>query len=190
MPEQTTLPLAENGKTPWDRLFAADLRAVHLICCSAQPRIGRAAAIAISKLGNGWIYPIMGFTIFAFLGRESLRLILIGGLNAGLLHLLYPHIKRRIGRPRPFQADPRLRSLMTVLDEHSFPSGHMMTLSGVLVPVVLVWPAAALSAAALLLATAWSRVATAHHYPTDVLAGTLLGITLACPISAGFLAVW
>lgn len=65
-----------------------------------------------------------------------------------------------------------------------------MSLSGVLVPVVFVWPAAAMSAAALMLIMAWSRIATAHHYPSDILAGTLLGIVLAYPLSVCFFAVW
>jgi len=109
--------------------------------------------------------------------------------NAGVLHCLYPLIKRRIGRPRPFRVDPRLRSLVSVLDEHSFPSGHMMTLSGVLVPIVLVWPSAMLSAAVLLLVMAWSRIATAHHYPSDIFAGAFLGIAFACPLSICLLAL-
>ena len=92
--------------------------------------------------------------------------------------------------PRPFRVDPHLPSLLAALDEHWFPSGHAMSLSGVLVPVVFVWPAAAMSAAALMLIMAWSRIATAHHYPSDILAGTLLGIVLAYPLSVCFFAVW
>lgn len=178
-------------KTVWaGRLLDADLAAVRIISRSARPAIGRAFAIVISKLGNGWLYPIMGAIVFAWLGSAGFRVIVLAGLNAVLLHCLFPHIKRRIGRPRPFRVDPRLQSLLAVLDEHSFPSGHTMTLSGVLVPIILVWPAAALSAAALLIFMAWSRIATAHHYPSDIFAGAILGVVLAYPVSACFLAYW
>jgi undecaprenyl-diphosphatase len=192
MPEHTyPLPAIKDGSPPWlGRALNADLAAVRLISRSAQPMVGRASAIAISKLGNGWIYPILGFVVFQFLGQAGLRVAVLAGLNAALLHCLYPYIKRRIGRPRPFAVDPHLRSLLSVLDEHSFPSGHVMTLAGVLVPIVLVWPSAALSASVLLLVMAWSRIATAHHYPSDILAGALIGIVLACPLSFGLLAVW
>lgn len=192
MPERAyPLPVLKDGSPPWlSRALDADLAAVRLIARSAKPPLGRASAILMSRLGNGWIYPLLALAVFEVLGREALPAALIAGLNAVLLHCLYPYVKRRIGRPRPYHADPRLRSLLAVLDEHSFPSGHMMTLSGVLVPIVLVWPSAAPAAAVLLLAMAWSRIATAHHYPSDIVAGALLGGVLTCPLSFGLLAVW
>jgi undecaprenyl-diphosphatase len=183
----TQMPL----RVMWaERLRHADLAAVHLISRSARPRIGRVSAVAISKLGNSWLYLIIIPIIFGGLGREGFRVVFLGALNAALLHLMFPIIKRKIGRPRPFQADPRLRSLLAVLDEHSFPSGHTMTLSGVLTPIVLVWPGAILSALALLFLMAWSRIATAHHYPSDIFAGAILGIVLAYPLSILVLAIW
>ena len=173
-----------------ERLRRADLAAVRLISRSARPKVGRASAIAISKLGNSWLYLIIISIVFEGLGRTGFRVVFAGALNAGILHCMFPYIKRWFGRPRPFRADPHLPSLLAVLDEHSFPSGHTMTLSGVLVPVVLVWPATALSAATLLALMAWSRIATAHHYPSDILAGALLGILLAYPLSICILAIW
>ncbi|WP_245276173.1 phosphatase PAP2 family protein [Methylocapsa aurea] len=172
------------------RLLAADLAAVRFIARSAKPAVGRAFAIVISKLGNGWLYPILGALIFGWLGSAGIQVAALAGLNAVLLHCLFPLIKRRIGRPRPFRVDPHLRSLLAVLDEHSFPSGHTMTLSGVLVPIVLVLPATALSAVALLCCMAWSRIATAHHYPSDIFGGLFMGVVLAYPLSACLLAVW
>ncbi|WP_091682921.1 phosphatase PAP2 family protein [Methylocapsa palsarum] len=172
------------------RLHDADLAAVRFIARSSHFTLGRACAIVMSKLGNGWIYLILGALVFQFLGRDAFRVAVLGGLNALLLHCLYPSIKRRVGRQRPFKADPDLRSLLAVLDEHSFPSGHVMTLSGVLVPIVLVWPATALASLVLMACMAWSRIATAHHYPSDIFAGTALGVVLAYPLSICFLSIW
>jgi undecaprenyl-diphosphatase len=173
-----------------ERLWRADLAAVQVISRSARPKVGRASAIAISKLGNSWLYLIIISVVFEGLGRTGFRVVFVGALNAGLLHCMFPYIKRWIGRPRPFRVDPRLPSLLAALDEHSFPSGHAMTLSGVLVPIVLVWPATAISAAALMMLMAWSRIATGHHYPSDIVAGALLGALLAYPISTCILAIW
>jgi undecaprenyl-diphosphatase len=173
-----------------ERLRRIDLAAVRVISRSARPKVGRASAIAISKLGNSWLYLIILSVVFEGLGRTGFRVVFIGCLNAGLLHCMFPYIKRRIGRPRPFRVDPRLPNLLAVLDEHSFPSGHTMTLSGVLVPIVLVWPATAISAATLMALMAWSRIATGHHYPSDIVAGAILGIVLAYPLSLCVLAVW
>ncbi|WP_159727817.1 phosphatase PAP2 family protein [Methylosinus sp. Ce-a6] len=173
-----------------DRLLRADLAGVHLMTRSTKSTLGRLLAIAISKLGNGWIYPILAAAIFALAGSEAWPVVALASLNAALLHTLFPIIKKRIGRPRPFRVDPRLTSLLKILDEHSFPSGHMMTLTGVLAPIVIAWPSAALSALALILSMAWSRIATAHHYPSDVLGGSALGIAMGYPLSACILGHW
>ncbi|MEJ0094182.1 MAG: phosphatase PAP2 family protein [Methylocella sp.] len=187
---------ADNGRSPYERgrcatlwasskqkLSYADLVAVHVVSRSARSRIGRASAVAISKLGNGWLYPIIALMIFEHFGNKAVRVIIAAGLNAGLLHCLYPYIKRRIGRPRPFRTDNSLISLFGALDEHSFPSGHAMTLSGVLVPIVLAWPDSASAAASLMVLMGWARIASGHHYPSDICAGAALGFVLAYPLS-------
>jgi len=172
------------------RLFDLDLAAVHLFSRTARSAIGRFLAVAISKLGNGWIYLILAPIVLIGLGWQGLHVAALAGLNAALLHMLYPIIKRRFGRKRPFHVDARLPSLLKTLDDHSFPSGHAMTLTGVLAPIVIAWPATTLSAGLLLLSMAWSRIATAHHYPSDVAAGVALGAGLSYPLASGILAYW
>ena len=166
-------------------MVAADLAAVRRISAAAERSpAGRMFAVAISKLGNGWIYPILAAIIFAAWGwDDGKRLILLAAANAALTHVLYPIIKRRFKRLRPFKVDPRVPSLLYTLDEHSFPSGHAMTLTGVLAPVVLLWPAATVSAVVMACCMAWSRVATGHHYPSDVAAGVALGVGLGYALS-------
>lgn len=170
------------------RFLAADLAAVHYFSRSARPTATRFLAIGISKLGNGWIYLLLFPTVFYGLGWRGWPVVLIAAANAALLHVLYPIIKRRFERKRPFHVDARLPSLLKTLDEHSFPSGHAMTLTGVLAPIVLAWPAVTLSAAVLVLSMAWSRIATAHHFPSDVVAGVALGAAVAIPLSSYALA--
>jgi undecaprenyl-diphosphatase len=171
------------------RLSAADLLAVHFFSRSVRWRIGRTSAFVISKLGNGWLYPILALMIFAHFGAKAVRVILAASLVAGVLHCMYPAIKRYIGRPRPFRTDARLSSLFGVLDEHSFPSGHLMTLTGVLVPIVIAWPDCLGGAVALVLLMGWARIASGHHYPTDICAGAAMGFGLSYPLSAWMLAV-
>ncbi len=194
MPNHAARPHNALGRLPpafsrfIDRLIAADLEAVRKISNSSRSEFGRAFAIAISKLGNGWIYPILATVVFAAWGLAGYRIILLAAANAALMHCLYPIIKRRFRRLRPFKVDPALSSLLDTLDEHSFPSGHAMTLTGVLAPIVMLWPAMAISAVVMACCMAWSRVATAHHYPTDVVAGALLGVGVGYPISVSIVA--
>jgi undecaprenyl-diphosphatase len=175
---------ASRASTWIAKFVEADLEAVRIITRTASSSGGRLFAIAVSKLGNGWIYPILAAFVFAAWGLAGYRIILLAAANAALMHCLYPVIKRRFRRVRPFKADPNLPSLLNTLDEHSFPSGHAMTLTGVLAPIVMLWPATAISAALMGCCMAWSRIATGHHYPSDVFAGILLGVGVSYPISA------
>ncbi|WP_395665737.1 phosphatase PAP2 family protein [Methylocella sp.] len=169
-------------------LSSADLGAVRFFSRAGRWRVGRGSAALITRLGDGWLYPILALMIVAHFGAKAPRVILAAGLNAGLLHCLYPTLKRLIARPRPFHIDARLASRARVLDEHSFPSGHAMTLCGVLTPIVMAWPDCLSAAAALMALMGWARIATGHHYPSDVCAGVGLGLILSYPISVWALA--
>jgi undecaprenyl-diphosphatase len=164
-----------------DRINETELRLVRLASRAADSPIQRRLAILFSRLGNGWFYPLLFVILIVKWGSFSLRIAGPAAVNAGLLHAIYPLLKARCARRRPFQVDRRLNSLLDVLDQHSFPSGHAMTVSGVLTPVVMYWPEAAFSAIFVGAGIAWSRIASAHHYPSDVLAGTILGVGVGYP---------
>ena len=176
--------------TSWLRKAAkSDLGAVHYCARMTRRPVTKWFAITISKLGNGWIYLMLAPALALDMGWRALPIIISALINAALLHLVYPMMKRRFRRRRPYHADPRLTSLLQTLDEHSFPSGHVMTLTGVLLPIILALPAARAPALGLLLAMAWSRMATAHHYPSDVIAGVVIGAALAFPLTRWVMAL-
>jgi undecaprenyl-diphosphatase len=108
---------------------------------------------------------------------------MVSGIAMLIAHLLYPWIKLACARERPFAICDQLRPLLKTLDRLSFPSGHLMTLTAASVPILLVFPHFWPGVALVWLAMAWSRVACAHHFPTDVIAGTALGVSIATPLS-------
>lgn len=167
----------------WARLSAAELSIVRGFAWTARWWPTRSLAVGLSWLGNGWVYLAIGGGALLASGWRALPAIVVGALNAGLLHCLYPSIKRAVARPRPYRSDHSLVPLLRALDEHSFPSGHSMTLSAALVPLVLVFPGVLAPAAAMVVLMAWARLASAHHYPSDVAAGTMLGLSVSYPIS-------
>ncbi len=165
-------------------LAQQELNIVYFFSLTARPLLLKFSAVTISKLGNGWIYIILALVAYYYAGNRSLPIIVLGIINALTLHLLYPKIKKIFRRRRPFIVDIKLPSLLNTLDDHSFPSGHAMTLTGVLTPIVIAWPSVSYSALALIVSMAWSRIATAHHFPSDVIAGITMGLCVAYPLSS------
>jgi undecaprenyl-diphosphatase len=176
------------GRFGLARLSSVELYLVHGCVLSARTRPLRCSAIALSWLGNGWVYLALGAGSVVAAGWKAFPALLIGSLNAGLLHCVYPSIKRWFARPRPYQRDAALVPLLNVLDQHSFPSGHTMTFTAVLVPLVLAFPYLTAAAFTTGLLMAWARLASAHHYPSDVLAGAVLGASVSYPTSVYALA--
>ena len=177
------------GRTARNSLARLDIAIVRRCVALARSRAGRFAAIASSWMGNGPLYIALAAAALLMAGRRGAGVILIAAINIGLLHQLYPIIKRWTARPRPSSADTRLVPLLRVLDEHSFPSGHSMTLTAALLPIVLAIPGTFQFSLVLWVVMAWSRLATAHHYPSDVLAGTMLGAAVSYPLSGFGLAL-
>ncbi len=88
-------------------------------------------------------------------------------------------IKPLVARLRPCDVDLSITLLIPHPGEFSFPSGHSMSSFAAATALFLYrkkWGAAALVLAALI---GFSRLYLYVHYPTDVLAGALIGVGLA-----------
>lgn len=99
-------------------------------------------------------------------------------------------LKNTVARPRPCWINQEIELLISVPRDYSFPSGH--TMSGIIASVVLLHYHRAVGAAALTLAllVAFSRLYLYVHFPTDVLAGALMGVLVglaAVTFCEGFL---
>lgn len=129
----------------------------------------------ISRLGDGWFwYGLMA--VFAALGGmrgivASLQMLVTGFVA----WLLYRTLKLHTRRPRPFHAHRDVMARALALDEFSFPSGHTLHAVSFSIVAVAWFPALALSLIAFTALVAVSRVVLGLHYPTDVLAGALIG---------------
>jgi undecaprenyl-diphosphatase len=107
------------GRYSLARLSAAELCLVHGISRTASPPLARCLAIALSRLGNGWFYLALGTGCLFAVGVSAVPILTAGLLNALVLHCMYPLIKRRVARPRPYQSDPTLVPLLRVLSTPS-----------------------------------------------------------------------
>jgi undecaprenyl-diphosphatase len=103
--------------------------------------------------------------------------LLAGGAGYGL--------KVLIGRPRPYEADPSLRTPDGPEDTPAMPSNHASLAFGW--ATVLAADEPVLFVPAYLLATgiAFSRMYNGVHYPSDLAAGALLGIAAGTAVVTG-----
>ncbi len=133
----------------------------------------------ISKSADGYLYAIAAVMLL-FITPQSGQLFLKAGLlSYGMKVPLYMLIKRRVRRKRPFDDLEGVNFLLAPPDEFSFPSGHT---AGAFVFAIICGHLFPLSYAPLLLwasLVGFSRIYVGVHYPTDILAGALLGVLCA-----------
>jgi undecaprenyl-diphosphatase len=174
------------------RMLIEDIQRVELALVRRQAHIGRRGwvrpfALVLNHLGNGWLYPLL-IVVLLWLSPEDFLVVLVSaGAAAGVAHLVYPAIKRWVARLRPFEVDPAMPPLLRTMDRYSFPSGHCMTITAVAIPVAVTHPALSLPAVLTCLLIGWARMLAAHHYPSDILAGTALGALAALPATLALL---
>jgi undecaprenyl-diphosphatase len=85
-----------------------------------------------------------------------------------------------IGRPRPYLVSTEILQLIPApLTTHAFPSGHTAVSFAAATAIVLGAPEIGVVAFILAVGVGLGRVAVGVHYPSDVVAGALLGILCA-----------
>lgn len=146
---------------------------------TSQYRLIRDSFRLASRLGDGIFWYVLMIGILVMQGAEGVTPV-IHMATAGLAGtLLYKWLKGKTLRPRPYQVRQDIYLTGTPLDKFSFPSGH--TLHAVVFTCVALsyYPHLSLVLLPFTLMVALSRVVLGLHYPSDVLAGALLGSLIA-----------
>lgn len=88
-------------------------------------------------------------------------------------------LKNMIHRDRPCWIDPSITLLVKSPSDYSFPSGHSMNGFTASVSILLCDKKLGIPAVILATAIAFSRLYNFVHFPTDVIAGIVIGIVSA-----------
>ena len=146
---------------------------------TSQVRLIRDLFRLVSRLGDGLFWYSLMLLILLFEGSEGLLPVLHMALAGLSGTLLYKWLKGKTLRPRPFEVHQDIFMTGKPLDKFSFPSGH--TLHAVVFGLVAInyYPALSFIIMPFVSMVALSRVVLGLHYPSDVLAGALVGSLIA-----------
>ncbi|MBV8466257.1 MAG: phosphatase PAP2 family protein [Burkholderiales bacterium] len=133
----------------------------------------------ISRLGNGRFWYVFLAALLATGGhaayRPAAQMVVVGVVGL----LVYKLLKRATSRPRPFMRSDAIHRAADVLDEYSFPSGHTLHAVSFTTIALAYYPFLAGLLIPFTLLVAASRPVLGLHYPSDVLAGAIIGALLA-----------
>jgi len=129
----------------------------------------------VSRLGDGWLWYALILAMPLIRPNDGLALALLMAATGLTCTVTYKLLKRWLIRERPFISFPSINCGTPPLDRYSFPSGHTLhavcftSIIAMMAPGLL-WPLLPFT-----LSVAASRVVLGLHYPSDVVAGALIG---------------
>jgi undecaprenyl-diphosphatase len=146
---------------------------------TSQYRLIRDFFRIASRLGDGIFWYGLMAGILLLHGTEGLTPVIHMALAGLSGTLLYKWLKGKTLRPRPYEVHQDIWLAGTPLDKFSFPSGH--TLHAVVFSLVAIgyYPQIAIIVVPFAVMVGLSRVVLGLHYPSDVVAGALIGATIA-----------
>lgn len=112
-------------------------------------------------------------------GLQALIALAVSHIPVAVAKKLYPRL-------RPYLALPDIHTFRNPLKDHSFPSGHTTAIFASTVPYMIAYPVLTAVLLPLACTVGFSRIYLGLHYPSDVMAGAVIGSGVA----AGTLALW
>jgi undecaprenyl-diphosphatase len=138
----------------------------------------------VSRLGDGMFwYALMG-VLAALGGTRGIVCALHMALTGIVAATMYKGLKRWTRRPRPFRTHDAIVPYIAPLDEFSFPSGHTLHAVSFTLIALAYFPVLAPLLVPFTVLVMLSRIVLGLHYPSDVLAATVIGSVL------GALSLW
>lgn len=157
------------------RLYATDLNALILFNSSIKCKFLDRIMPLITHLGSA-IGTILICLLLIIFGKNELRIIGLQALVALVLsHIPVHFLKHKICRLRPKDALPNINTFNISLDYYSFPSGHTTAIFAIAVTLSLNIQTLIPICLPIALLVGITRLYLGVHYPSDLLAGVVVG---------------
>ncbi|OAB46090.1 phosphatase PAP2 family protein [Paenibacillus glacialis] len=127
------------------------------------------ATFTISTSLLVWVF---GSPPWSTAGAQAAIALAVSHIPVAIAKKLYPRI-------RPYLALPETNTFRNPLSDHSFPSGHTTAAFAIAIPFIVAIPELWSLFLSLSIIVGFSRIYLGLHYPSDVLAGVVIGTSVA-----------
>jgi undecaprenyl-diphosphatase len=170
-------------------IYQCDLRMLLWLVQRRHRQLWIAFARALSRSGDGLLQVLLPSLLFIVDRHTGTLLFIATAAGFAIERPLYWVLKNSCQRRRPPEVIPSFNSVIVASDRFSFPSGH--TCGAFLLAALTTEFYAALAAPMYLWAGAvgLSRVVLGVHFPSDIVAGAVLGSGIAWCVTSYVLTV-
>jgi undecaprenyl-diphosphatase len=133
----------------------------------------------ISHLGSAAFTVICTLSIALFAEQPWVSVGWQSFVALSVSHLVAVAVKKKAQRQRPYLVLANANVVIKPLPDHSFPSGHTTAAFSAIVPFLLAAPGIAYLAIPIAVLVGFSRIYLGVHYPSDCIAGFLIGTSVA-----------
>ena len=171
------------GRRLEDEADALDQAMLHAVAGTPTPTIDVAATWLARASNNSMLSIAIAGVLTATAGRQGRRAAARGLVAVGATSIVSNLVVKPLfhrARPTRFKVTPGRSARMPF--SHSFPSGHTASAFAFAAGVSADVPRLALPLYTLATAVGYSRVHMGVHYPSDVLAGAVLGLAIGTAV--------
>lgn len=157
-------------------LATIDLAILEWLQANLHHPILDAIFLSITALGNyGLVWVLLGLALILTKKYRHIGITLMLALAFSFV-VTNLVLKNMVQRPRPFISYDYLKALMSNASGYSFPSGHATSAFAAAMVFYKYLPKYKVVFFGIASLVAFSRLYLLVHYPTDVIAGSMLGI--------------
>jgi len=157
----------------WDHIFTAAIFGLN------GRRFLGLAMPWISHSGNGYYYPVVPVALLLVDSHKAWTFFLAALFAFGIELPLYKLLKNGIKRDRPCEVWSDVHGRVSPSDQFSFPSGHTAAAFVMATLLSYFFPLLSMPLFLWALLVGFSRICLGVHYPTDILAGMVVGLLSA-----------
>ncbi|MCV2886240.1 phosphatase PAP2 family protein [Aestuariibacter sp. AA17] len=133
----------------------------------------------VSHSGDGHLYLLIGLALYAFEPLHGDVFLYSALLAYGMELPLYVVLKKLFKRQRPCDLFHNFNAHVTPSDKFSLPSGHTAAAFLMATQIAFFYPSLTVLVYTWAMGIGLSRILLGVHYPSDIFAGAMLGLTIS-----------